>query len=388
MVGATAIAIWLGWQAVRSLAAQVGPPALALRVAPDSPLALSRAAEIEFSAGRDDNAVALAREALVKAPFDVRALRVLGLATAKAGDADRADEIVTLAGNWSLRDDPSHAWLIERRLRQGQYGSAFAHADTLARRRRDLDGPVFSLFTAAAVRDSRALAALGTKLQTNPPWRKPFLEFANRSDEGQLTSINLAIQLQSTSGRFSDAELENLYLTLANQKRVAAIQTLVQRSGRPRSTRLNNGGFETPPQARPFDWTLKVADGVVAEIVPDDADADRTALRLEYNGSSTQTAANQLLMLKPGRYTLTGTRKFEQPSSGQNIGWEIACLETGQSISSPDRGAALQPASWAKFTLSVEVPTTACSAQWLTLKAVPGIRTGTSVSWFDDLELR
>ena len=141
--GLIAVAVVLAWQIILQPLSQRAPVETAIRLAPGSPLVLRRAAESELAAGRVDNAAALSREALSRSPFDVRALRVFGLTEARAGREDEADDILTLAGNWSLRDDPAHAWLVERRLRSGDYVSAFAHADTLVRRRQDLqpDGP-------------------------------------------------------------------------------------------------------------------------------------------------------------------------------------------------------------------------------------------------------
>jgi hypothetical protein len=107
----TALAIWLGWQIVTALVVQRAPPESAVRIAPGSAQALSRAAEAELIAERPDQAADLAILSLRAAPFDVRALRVLGLVRARTDEA-AADELLTLAGNWSLRDDPSHAWLM------------------------------------------------------------------------------------------------------------------------------------------------------------------------------------------------------------------------------------------------------------------------------------
>ena len=117
--GLIVAAVVLGWQIAIQPLMQRAPAQLAIRVAPGSPLVLRRAAESELAARRIDNAAALSRDALVRSPFDVRALRVLGLTEARAGREDQADDILTLAGNWSLRDDPAHAWLVERRLRRG-----------------------------------------------------------------------------------------------------------------------------------------------------------------------------------------------------------------------------------------------------------------------------
>ena len=194
-------AIWLGWQILLQPVIQRAPPELAVRVAPGSPLVLQRAAEAEFVAGekdddarRYDNAASLARDALALAPFNVRALRVVGLTEARAGREPIADEILTLAGNWSLRDDPAHAWLVEYRLRRGDYASSFAHADTLARRREDIRPQIFRLFTLAAATDTaRALPEVARLLDARPPWRQSYFDSLYVSGEGLQVAANLAV---------------------------------------------------------------------------------------------------------------------------------------------------------------------------------------------------
>lgn len=385
---ALVLAIWLGWQIVRAAVVQNAPVALAVRIAPDSPTVLSRAAESEFAADRLENAAVLARQALARSPFDVRALRVIGLTEAKRGNLVQADQLLTLAGNWSLRDDPSHAWLVEHRLRQGDFGSAFAHADTIARRRRDLDESVFELFTTAASLDPRGLRALASQLQAFPPWRKLYLEGALRSPKGQAAVVNLALLLQPTTGKLSESELEAVYLALITDKRTDAVRILADRLNRPPPGTLRNGGFGDPLTSKPFNWMLKVSDGVIAEVVQDDADPDRMALRVEYNGATSQRAADQALLLGPGSYTLTGSVKSEVAGRAGGLQWVVTCLETGRAVSSTTQQQATQAFAWAPFTLEIDVPANGCSVQWLTLLARPAERNGVMVSWFDDMDIR
>lgn len=80
-----AVAIWLAWEVCKAPLSVRAPAALAVRLAPTSPEVISRAAEAELVAGRVDNAKALSKQALAKAPFDPRSLRVRGLAEAKTG---------------------------------------------------------------------------------------------------------------------------------------------------------------------------------------------------------------------------------------------------------------------------------------------------------------
>ncbi|HUH22823.1 MAG TPA: hypothetical protein VLZ51_02035, partial [Brevundimonas sp.] len=200
-------AVWLGWQVVLQPVLQRGPPAIAVKAAPGSALVLRRAAETELLAAESDgadaathvdNAAFLAREALVRSPFDVRALRVIGLTEDRSGREDRADALLTLAGNWSLRDDPTHAWLVQHRLQRGDYASALAHADTLIRRRENLRPQVFRLFSTAAAQDpQRALPVVARLVAAHPPWRQAYLDSLYTSREGLQLAVNLAQSLEA-----------------------------------------------------------------------------------------------------------------------------------------------------------------------------------------------
>ena len=206
------VVIWLGAEAVKAPIAMRAPSTLAIRVAPHSPEVLARAAEFEWSEGRPDSARSLAEDALAKAPFNVSALRVWGLAEAGDGDSSSADNVLTLAGNWSLRDTPTHAWLVQNRLRKGNYASAFAHADTLIRRRPSVYPEVFNLYSAAITADSRALSALTPLLEVGPPWRQAYFASLTSREDGDLALAQLALAMQKTSRPFTNEELAIAYL--------------------------------------------------------------------------------------------------------------------------------------------------------------------------------
>ena len=256
-------AVVLAWQIVIQPLAQRAPVELAIRMAPGSPSVLRRAAEAELAASRDDNAAALGRDALARSPFDVRALRVVGLTEARAGRTAGADEILTLAGNWSLRDDPAHAWLVEYRLRRGDYASSFAHADTLVRRREDIQPQIFRLFTAAAGADpQRVLPVLRNLLAENPPWRSAYLTSLYATNEGLQASASLVILLQSSPAPLTTPELEQFYVEMLGKGQIEILKTVRSRINRPAAGALvANGDFDDAAAPDPFQWTLAQQSG-------------------------------------------------------------------------------------------------------------------------------
>lgn len=390
--GVIAAAVWLGWEVVKSPVAQRAPPSLAIRLAPASPDVLRRASEAEMLAGRTENASALASDSLARAPFNAAALRLRGLAEAKLGSSDRADEMLTLAGNWSLRDDPAHAWLIEHRLRRGDYSSAFAHADTLARRRPDLHPALFRLFTSAASQDPRALPALTRLLKARPPWRRAYLAHLYEDESGASVVGALAMALERTDGRFNVSELQQLYDTWLGERRFAGLRQIREQLGRPQSEPpLQNGAFDTEPdlQIYPFGWRMGADPGIATAMVVDDLNAGNRALRLEYNGFSSGAFIEQLLLLEPGEYVLQGQWRAETPRADMRLDWRISCAETGaESVISRPGTFSAKDGRWRRFAVRFVVPRENCSAQWLRLTANPRDHRVAIVAWFDQLAIR
>jgi hypothetical protein len=385
-----AASVWLSWEVLKPPVIERAPPALAIRIAAASPTVLARAAEGELQAGRDDNAEVLAAGSLAKAPFNVRALRVLGLARARQGDEASADDLLTLAGNWSLRDDPAHAWLIGRRLRQGSYSGAFAHADTIARRRPTDAEPVFNLFASAGVNDPRALPALATIVGANPSWRPHFLTYLiERPDTDQLL-LSLAIALEGSRGALTDGELQQVYRNWFAERRITAMHFLRNRIGRPGARTVHNGDFTTPDdrQMLPFGWRLAPGPGWNVAIAEDDLDPENFALRAEYDGYANGILAEQPLFLTAGAHVLQGRLRVEAGgSTGSRLKWTVVCLESGQTIA--DVGAdAPDSDGWRSFRTIFTVPDAGCTVQLLHLATNAGDRRVFNLAWFDDLTVR
>lgn len=376
-------AIWLAWQVLLGPVIQRAPPALAVRVAPNSPVVLGRAAEAELLAERPANARDLAGLALSKAPFDARAMRIFGLVEAREGRLATADDILTLAGNWSLRDDPAHAWLVQQRLRQGDYVSAFAHADTLARRRPDQHTAVFQLFTAAALADPRAVRPLVELLARNPPWRLNYIRGLYKAPENAPLIASLAIALETTPAPFDAAELEQLYNTWISEGRLDGLRLIRERLGRPPLTPpLVNGDFSDAPHAPPFTWVMGVGPGIQAEITEDDLNTRETSLRVQYDGYGSSNLARQFLLLRPGAYALTGAVRVETAPEPSRMVWVLSCTQTGAEIGRYVP-VAQDPGKWTPFALRFVVPAEGCAAQWLRLEPRPELRRSTVVVWFD-----
>lgn len=382
--------IVLAWQIIIQPVVQRAPAEIAIRVAPGSPLVLRRAAEAELAATRNSNAAALGRDALRRSPFDVRALRVVGMTEARAGRPEQADELLTLAGNWSLRDDPAHAWLVEQRLRQGDYSSAFAHADTLARRREDIQPQIFDLFTTAAAADpQRVLPVLTGLVAAEPPWRSAYLTSLYTTNEGLQVSASLAIMLQSSRAPLTTPELQQFYLQMVEKGQFPILTSVRARLNRPAvGAAVANGQFDDPTSPEPFQWSLAQQVGAVAEALRDDADPSNSALRVEYDGYSTANLAFQRVFLAPGRYRLRARSRTESGDPTGRMAWSLSCDPSGQSLLSASAVSAADASrqAWAQSVMEFAVPQ-GCANQWLVLRGRPLDYRSPMVVWFDQVSI-
>lgn len=400
-VGLAVGLIWLGWQVVLVPLADRAPAEHAVRLSPGSAVVLAEASEAEWRAGRMDNADALARMALERAPFNLQALRVVGLVAGETGDRALADDLLTLAGNWSLRDDGSHSWLIDNRLRRGDYGSAFAHADTLVRRRTEVYPQVFDLFGTAMETDPRSVPFLAGELADDPPWRPAFINSLYQRDGGVALAAQLAMTMKDSDGRFSDAELQQLYQSLYSAGQIEALRQVRSALDRPAAGQaLIDGRFEAESAILPFGWDLAVGAGysvaVLADAGPSDEAKDKArpsgALRIGHNGQSRDVLARQITLLPPGRYRLLGRSRWEFGQSEMTFAWQLVCRGAARpageaTFSAPTATNSAVSPSWTPFSVEFQVPAEGCDSQSLQLVGEnPGRRTDL-VIWFSHLEI-
>ncbi len=400
-VGLAVGLIWLGWQVVLVPLADRAPAEHAVRLSPGSAVVLADASESEWRAGRLENADALARMALERAPFNLQALRIVGLVEGETGDRGVADDLLTLAGNWSLRDDSSHSWLIDNRLRRGDYGSAFAHADTLARRRAEVRPQLFDLFGTAMESDPRSVPFLAGELADSPPWRGAFISSLYQRDGGVALAAQLAMLMKDSEGRFSDIELQQLYQRLYSAGQTDALRQVRTALGRPSAGQtLVDGRFEAESAILPFGWNLAVGAGYSVAALSDagppeavgGASRPSGALRVSHNGQSRDVLARQVTLLGPGRYRLAGRSRWELGKSEMVFAWQMLCPGADRPVGEARFGApsSANPAgsqTWSPFSVEFQVPAEGCSSQTLQLAGEnPGRRTEI-VIWFSHLQI-
>jgi tetratricopeptide (TPR) repeat protein len=383
-----ATCVWSSWQIIRHAYAQIAPPLQAIRLNPDSPSALSKAAAQALAQGRPDQARRLATRSLAIQPFNVRALRVMGLVAEREGSPEQADRMITLAGNWSLRDGPAHSWLVRRRIAQQQIPSAMAHADTLLRRQPDLHGAFFEVLTRGALSGDRAAqGALIELVRREPPWRTAYLNALIRDPQTLGLAIALAASLRQGEGRFTEDETAQVYAAVAAINQPDILRRLRQEIEGAEAPILTNGGFEQLVTPSPFSWRLRSGPGVLVEIA-DHPERGDPALHAYVNDLNQRMLAEQLLLLRPGRWRLSARFQVADGTLAERLAWSVFCQRDERRplvtlpVSAPAKNI------WEKRSIDFTVPPEGCGSQWLRLVApAQDRREGTEV-WLDDVELR
>lgn len=383
--------VWLGGQMVRQGVSDndlADQPAAAVLWGGDSADALTAIARQRLLAHDPRRAAVFARRALQHEPLDEPALSLYGVAQDQLGQGALADRVMTLAGTRSWRDLTTQVWLFLRRMRERRFQEGLERADALIRRQPEPPAILLRIL-AAAMRDPDAMEAMARRLVYAPEWRRGFIDVLAR--DPQLppdAAYPLLARLAAGPTPPTDGEIGSLLKRLTAQGDYAeAVQDWRVLTRAPPSTSLvNNGGFERAPGPAPFDWTLGAGVGWSAQIAPAPGEGHGQGLEVDYDGVSPPQPTQQLLVLAPGGYRLSGDQLSDGQGSSPPLVWEVACADSGESLA---RATFLpgEASQWRTFSADFVVPSAGCAAQWLRLTADPGeIHTDATV-WYDNLRV-
>lgn len=376
------------WQIVamaqaRSMAQKVPEQALAWRSA--DPRALSYRAEQEFvdaaTSGRPTaEARAFARQALQAGPLEVRALRVLAWVAAEEGDDRRARRLMGLAASRSQRDVSSHLWMFRDRLKARDFAAAFAHGDALMRHPATFREAAV-LMASAAGGDEAAARALEQRLRYGPAWRARFVRELVASQDPDVTlSILLAVKEAGSPISAEESSVVATRLLREGRAREAYLAwvLLLPPAGYDVLGNVYNGGFDGPPAAGPFAWTLQRK---TTEIGQGPARRGQ-ALRAAPASRREERLAGQTLVLAPGSYRLSLDSRLEGSGDG-GMAWTLSCA--GDRPGSLARLPARPSDDWTPLSTIFTVPV-GCDVQQVELRT-EGKAIASVWGWFDDVRI-
>jgi len=343
-------------------------PEAAILINPEDGFALSRAAETQLALaatpGERERAVSLARRSLLREPLEGGPLRILADHAERNGGTTQARRIRILLDQRTRRDAENEAWLFGDALNRGDYSAAFEHADVLMRQ--DVNAPGrLSPVLVSVLEAQNAADVMARMLATRPSWREAFMRYAVSDAVEPRTAGLLLHAMARTPAPPTDYELRPLIARLVEQGRYRqayATWRALLPPGAPEGP-IYDPEFAGAPGAPPFNWRL--AQGLASSIMV--INHDGPALRVESRGTGAETLAEQLLVLNPGRYRLSGRMLFSGEGAGEAPLWRLECAGGGALLAkAPD---VPRQVSWRGFAVEFEVPVGGCEAQWLRLGA-------------------
>ena len=362
-------------------------PSAALRWDATQPDALStlasRRSQDSTTPQEDAEALGYARRALLVAPLDAQALRVLALEAERQGDGDKAARLMALAEKRSLRDTLTQLWLFAHETQGHDPGAASLRADSLMRRQPELAPLLFPLIE-RTLGEPAARDAYVARLAEAPDWRHGFLTDLVRLPD-VATARAVYSGLAATHAPPTDEELGFLLTRLIADGDYQGARVFWTTSARSAlaSDAPYDGDFRGLGGAPPFNWRLADDDGTVADLA--NAPDGRTALHVQSSPTATKTLAEQLLVLRPGVYRLSGEVLMDAVPTGAAFSWGVTCLPRGEQLGAD---ATQTSATWQGFSMSISVPAGGCQAQWLRLSGLAREGFDTASAWFRGLRVR
>ena len=362
-------------------------PERALRWAPNHPVALLALAERQLAEGQTEQAVASARRLLAVEPLEARGFRVLAQAAEQSGDQAQALSLYQIAARRSPRDLASQAWLAQHYLDTSDFPQAVRQFETILQRWPQQKQKLLPVMAQMAA-DPAFSDALSAALQARPAWRASFLNALQRSDDAQASAqVMAALQ---RGGGLEDAEYDQWIDNLMRKGRWGEAYSRwagrIVRAGSPLAP-VYNGGFETEPGNRGFDWRIRHVPGVTLAFVADPSVKGRVA-RFSFRGRSVATASlEQPLLLAPGRrYRFSARARAENLRAERGLEWVLACNGGGAAIVVSER---LQGSfGWREVGIEFDLPANGCNGQWLRLRNPAPSGLGQRVSgelWLDEI---
>jgi hypothetical protein len=362
------VGAFLSWQIVKTGVAQAwgrsNPPAVA-RVAPGHPAARIGMAMLEFRLrnGRvSPQARAAAIEALEDHPLAEEPFLLSAVAAIADGGVRRGEMLLLEAKRRNPRSRMARLLLLDRFLRTDRPAQAAVELGiltTLVPRTAEVLIPQL----ANMVTNPKTAGTLKAALQNNPGLLNAVLSRLASTGASPDTILALAASAGPPPPGVDLNWQAILVHNLAQQGDITRAYRLWREFGKVSAPAEGKGlydpNFQGLPGTAPFNWGLITnAEGV----------AERAAgggLQVSFYGRSDVNLAEQLLMLRPGRYRLQFRAEGDAKGESSKIGWTLSCHDSKASlVQLPLTNITYAPRQLAaRFT----VPTGGCQAQWLRL---------------------
>jgi hypothetical protein len=368
---AVLVGLYVGWWVVRIgiVDAEVDDrPDLAATVAPDHPRVRIALAMAYFDAqgGRVPDAFRRdAMDALAEAPLADQPYLLAGVDALVHGDNAKGERLLEEARRRNPRLRMARLLLLDRYLRDGRIPQAVAEIKALDNL---VEGASVALTAALAqmTQDPSTAPKMVPLLRRLPKLQEAVLESLVASGADESAVLNVAGPTVRSDG--SEPWKAALLSRLVKQGALAPAWDLWKsftgyREG-PGGKGIYDPGFAGLPGPAPFNWDLTSTSAGTAER------GRSRNLQVNYYGRDNGELARQLLVLRPGRYTLSFKASGDAAGEGSRLVWTIGCAPGDvQLLQLPLTGVA---AASRDFTAIFTVPASGCAGQWLKLVGIAG----------------
>lgn len=366
LTGATAVAV----VALNRLPADERP-ALAKSLWPEHPDAMRDKAmrDIGVAAARSgavpDEARRVMRSIALAQPLRVHPYLVEATIAATAGDDGRAERLFAAAVARDPRSLLAHFALADRYLKTARLREGLGEISVLARlspgATNTLAGPI-----AIYAREPGSTAILKEFFVRSPQFGPLVLNELAKDAAQADRALTLGAALPA--GGDTQWRQTLVQALIDKQQYGRALAAWRRLAAAPAGGAINNPGFAASPAPPPFNWAPFSTGGALAEAAPGGG------VKLVYYGREEISITRQMLVLSPGRYTLSMAVGSGPVATGPGLGsggnegvaWQVTCVEGGAILGTLTLKPGASPAA-----LRFAVPSS-CPAQWLTLRGIAG----------------
>jgi tetratricopeptide (TPR) repeat protein len=319
----------------------------------------------------DEPTLRSAQQGLTALPLAFEPFFVAARVAEQRGDLRRAIALMEEARHRRPSYPAARMQLMVYYTKAARYREAMAEVDVILRRNGELR-PIMLPELTKLIADRRGREALAAILATDPAWREEFFNAAaaRKLNPADARDLYQRVRALKPGG---DLRLERQLILQAQASTgdyAGARATLV--AGLPEGERAANrflfdGSFRGRTAPKPFGWKFQDVDVGRAEPAKD---GGRTYLDVAYFGGRGVVLAEQILALRPGRYSLRLAARSDNGISSGTIFWRISCLPAHSQIgilAMNQAGAADR-----RFAAPITVPAAGCASQELRLIAEPG----------------
>jgi hypothetical protein len=327
--------VFLGWLVfkVSAINALVGMrPRIAASIAPNDPQVMSAAVAMDVRARMglaSPQAVALAREAILRAPLSDDAFLVSGVQRLLKHDNRSAEQLLARALARKPRSRIARLFMLELELRSGNVQGAVSDMTILTRLLPDVE-KLFIPELARFARDPQTRPTLERIIRSDPPLFGRLLQHM----AAKASNADIVLQLAAKGAPIPEPEQPDWRVILLNTlvdkgdvgRAYQQWRAFLGKDAPDQSNLIYDGSFQGLPGLPPFNWNFTASEMGAAER------QKRGGLEVQYYGRTAGDLASQLVVLRPGNYRFSFHAEGDLSDEQHRLVWRMQCTKSNAMV--------------------------------------------------------